>query len=160
MLKSLKDFSRRSILNEYDSLDKFINKWNEADKKQAIIKQLEEQGVLLDELRKDIGNDDIGDFDLILHIAYDKKPLTRSERVKNVLKKGYLYKYSEIARNILKDLLEKYSDNNELELTDTKILQLKPFEEYGSPMEIVKAFGGKEQYIKAVEELEYELYAG
>ncbi|MBE5820718.1 MAG: DEAD/DEAH box helicase [Clostridiales bacterium] len=158
--ESLKDFSRRSILNEYDSLDKFINKWNEADKKQAIIKQLEEQGVLLDELRKDIGNDDIGDFDLILHIAYDKKPLTRSERVKNVLKKGYLYKYSEIARNILKDLLEKYSDNNELELTDTKILQLKPFEEYGSPMEIVKAFGGKEQYIKAVEELEYELYAG
>lgn len=158
--ESLKDFSRRSILNEYDSLDKFINKWNEADKKQAIIKQLEEQGVLLDELRKDIGNDDIGDFDLILHIAYDKKPLTRSERVKNVLKKGYLYKYSEIARNILKDLLEKYSDNNELELTDTKILQLKPFEEYGSPMEIVKAFGGKEQYIRAVEELEYELYAG
>lgn len=158
--ESLKDFSRRSILNEYDSLDKFINKWNEVDKKQAIIKQLEEQGVLLDELRKDIGNDDIGDFDLILHIAYDKKPLTRSERVKNVLKKGYLYKYSEIARNILKDLLEKYSDNNELELTDTKILQLKPFEEYGSPMEIVKAFGGKEQYIKAVEELEYELYAG
>ena len=64
-----------------------------------------------------------------------------------------------MAQNILKDLLEKYSDNNELELTDTKILQLKPFEEYGSPMEIVKVFGGKEKYIEAVEELEDELYA-
>ena len=75
------------------------------------------------------------------------------------MKKGYLYKYSEIAQNILKDLLEKYSDNNELELTDTKILQLKPFEEYGSPMEIVDVFGGKDKYIEAVEELEEELYA-
>lgn len=157
--ESLKDFSKRSILNEYATLNDFINKWNSTDRKQAILNELKEQGVLLDELRKDIGNEDIGDFDLILHIAYDKKPLTRYERVNKVLKKGYLYKYSEMAQNILKDLLEKYSDNNELELTDTKILQLKPFEEYGSPMEIVKVFGGKEKYIEAVEELEDELYA-
>lgn len=157
--ESLKDFSKRSILNEYASLNDFINKWNSADRKQAILDELKEQGVLLDELRKDVGNEDIGDFDLILHIAYDKKPLTRYERVNKVLKKGYLYKYSEMAQNILKDLLEKYSDNNELELTDTKILQLKPFEGYGSPMEIVDVFGGKEKYIEAVEELEDELYA-
>lgn len=157
--ESLKDFSKRSILNEYTSLNDFINKWNTADKKQAILDGLKEHGVLLDELRESVGNKDIGDFDLILHIAYDKKPLTRYERVNNLLKKGYLYKYSEMARNILKDLLEKYSDNNELELTDTKILQLKPFEEYGSPMEITQVFGGKEEYLKAVEELEDELYA-
>ena len=157
--ESLKDFSKRSILNEYASLNDFINKWNSTDRKQAILNELKEQGVLLDELRKDVGNEDIGDFDLILHIAYDKKPLTRYERVNKVLKKGYLYKYSEMAQNILKDLLEKYSDNNELELTDTKILQLKPFEGYGSPMEIVDVFGGKEKYIEAVEELEDELYA-
>lgn len=157
--ESLKDFSKRSILNEYASLNDFINKWNSTDRKQVILDELKEQGVLLGELRKDLGNDDIGDFDLILHIAYDKKPLTRYERVNKVLKKGYLYKYSEMAQNILKDLLEKYSDNNELELTDTKILQLKPFEGYGSPMEIVDVFGGKEKYIEAVEELEDELYA-
>ena len=65
-----------------------------------------------------------------------------------------------MAQNILKDLLEKYSDNNELELTDTKILELNPFSEYGSPMDIVDVFGGKEEYIKTVEELENELYAG
>ena len=157
--ESLKYFSKRSILNEYASLNDFINKWNSTDRKQVILDELKEQGVILDELRKDVGNNDIGDFDLILHIAYDKKPLTRYERVNKVLKKGYLYKYSEIAQNILKDLLEKYSDNNELELTDTKILQLKPFEEYGSPMEIVDVFGGKDKYIEAVEELEDELYA-
>ena len=157
--ESLKDFSKKSILNEYASLHDFLNKWNSTDRKQVILNELEQQGVLLDELRKDVGIDDIGDFDLILHIAYDKKPLTRYERVNKVIKKGYLYKYSEMAQNILKDLLEKYSDNNELELTDTKILELKPFNEYGSPMEIVDVFGGKDRYIKAVEELENELYA-
>lgn len=157
--ESLKDFSRKSILNEYASLDDFLHKWNSTDRKQAILDELEVQGVLIDELRKDIGIDDIGDFDLILHIAYDKKPLTRYERVNNVIKKGYLYKYSEMAQNILKDLLEKYSDNNELELTDTKILELKPFNEYGSPMDIVDVFGGKDKYIEIVEELENELYA-
>lgn len=160
--ESLRDFSKRSILNEYASLNDFIHKWNEADKKQAILDELENQGVSLEALRKDIGNKEIGDFDLILHIAYDKKPLTRYERVNNVIKKGYLYKYSEIAQNILKDLLEKYSDNNELELTDTKILELKPFDQYsgGNPIKIVEIFGGKDKYIEAVKELEEELYAG
>lgn len=157
--ESLRDFSKKSILNEYASLNDFINKWNSTDRKHAILKELESQGVVLDELRKDVGMEDIGDFDLILHIAYDKKPLTRYERANKVIKKGYLYKYSEMAQNILKDLLEKYSDNNELELTDTKILELKPFEGYGSPMDIVEVFGGKDNYIKAVEELENELYA-
>lgn len=157
--ESLKDFSKKSILNEYASLDDFLHKWNSTDRKQAILDELEQQGVLIEELRKDIGIDDIGDFDLILHIAYDKKPLTRYERVNNVIKNGYLYKYSEMAQNILKDLLEKYSDNNELELTDTKILELKPFNEYGSPMDIVDVFGGKDKYIEVVEELENELYA-
>lgn len=157
--ESLKDFSKKSILNEYASLDDFLHKWNSTDRKQAILDELKQQGVLIEELRKDIGIDDIGDFDLILHIAYDKKPLTRYERVNNIIKKGYLYKYSEMAQNILKDLLEKYSDNNELELTDTKILELNPFNEYGSPMEIVDVFGGKDKYIEVVEELENELYA-
>lgn len=156
--ESLKDFSKKSILNEYATLNDFINKWNSTDKKQAILKELEQQGVLIDEIRKDIGIEDIGDFDLILHIAYDKKPLTRYERVNNIIKKGYLYKYSEMAQNILKDLLEKYSDNNEVELTDTKILELNPFNKYGSPMDIVDVFGGKNKYIKIVEELENELY--
>ena len=157
--ESIRDFTRKSILNEYSSLDEFINRWNSTDKKQAIIDELREQGVNLDLLRKDIGNDNIGDFDLILHIAYDKKPLTRKERAENVMKKGYLYKYSEVAQKVLRGLLEKYSDDNELELTNTKILELKPFDEYGSPMKIVKEFGGKEKYIEAVEELEDEIYA-
>lgn len=157
--ESLIDFSKKSILNEYADLNTFLNRWNNEEKKQAIIDELKEEGILLDALREEVGKYDISDFDLILHIAYDKKPLTRSERANKVMKKGYLYKYSEQAQRVLSMLLQKYQDSEILDLSDTKILQLKPFDEFGSPMKIAKMFGGKEEYIKAVEELEKVLYA-
>ena len=71
-----------------------------------------------------------------------------------------MYKYSEPAQRVLAMLLQKYQDSEIKDLTDTKILQLRPFDEYDNPMNIVKLFGGKAEYIKAVEELENELYAG
>ena len=158
--ESLIDFSKRSILNEYADLSTFINRWNNEQKKEKIIEELEKEGILLDALREEVGKKDISDFDLILHVAYDKKPLTKQERANNVLKRGYLYKYSEPAQRVLAMLLQKYQDSEIKDLTDTKILQLRPFDEYDNPMNIVKLFGGKAEYIKAVEELENELYAG
>lgn len=158
--ESIRDFSKKSILNEYADLKSFINRWNNEEKKQVIIEELKEQGVLLDILRKEAGYKHISDFDLILHIAYDKKPLTKQERANNVMKRGYLYKYSDIAQKVLAMLLEKYQDDKLIDLTDPKILELRPFDEYGSPMKIVKEFGGKEKYIEAVDELENELYVG
>ncbi|MBI5995668.1 EcoAI/FtnUII family type I restriction enzme subunit R [Clostridium perfringens] len=157
--ESLKDYSKKNILAEFSDLDTFIRKWNSEDKKQAIIDELIEHGVLLDALREEIGNPDIDDFDLICHIAYDKKPLTRHERANNVKKRGYLYKYSDMAQKVLESLLDKYSSDKCVELTDTKVLELKPFDEFGNPLKIVKAFGGKKKYIEAIKELEKEIYA-
>ena len=114
--------------------------------------------MLLDALREEIGHKDIDDFDLICHIAFDKKPLTKAERANNVKKRGYLYKYSEMAQQVLEALLEKYKDEGIAQLEDTKILKLKDFEKFGSPIKIVKLFGGKEGYLKAVKELEEEIY--
>ena len=160
MTESLKDYSKKNILAEFSDLDTFLRKWNSEEKKQAIIDELIEHGVLLDALREEIGNPDIDDFDLICHIAYDKKPLTRHERANNVKKRGYLYKYSDMAQKVLEGLLDKYSsDKNIDDLTDTKVLELKPFDKFGNPIKIVKAFGGKEKYIEAVKELEKEIYA-
>ena len=157
--ESLKDYSKKNILEEFSDLDTFLRKWNSEDKKQAIIDELIEHGVLLDALREEIGNPDIDDFDLICHIAYDKKPLTRSERANNVKKRGYLYKYSDIAQKVLESLLDKYSSDKSIDLKDTKVLELKPFDEFGNPLKIVKAFGGKKKYIEAIKELEKEIYA-
>ena len=112
----------------------------------------------MDAVREELGNTELDDFDLICHIAYDKKPLTKRERAENVKKRHYLYKYSDTAQKVIEALIEKYANDGIKEIEDTKILQLKEFAKIGSPMKIVKAFGGKEAYQKAVQELENELY--
>ena len=156
--ESLKDYSKKNMRDEFATLDEFLTRWNSEERKEAIVEELKEHGVLLDALREEIGHKDIDDFDLICHIAFDKKPLTKAERANNVKKRGYLYKYSDMAQKVLEALLEKYKDEGINELEDTKILKLKDFEKFGSPMKIVKLFGGKEGYLKAVKELEEEIY--
>ena len=157
--ESLIDYTRRNILGQYARLDAFLKKWNEAQKKQAIVDELREEGVLLDAVREETGQTDIDDFDLILHLAYDKAPLTRIERINNVKKRGYLYKYSELAQKVLGTLMDKYASDGLKEIEETKILQLTEFQQFGSPMKIVKEFGGKAAYEKAVKELEDEIFS-
>ena len=157
--ESIKDYSKKNILDEFATLDIFLNRWNSEEKKEAIIEELKEHGVLLDALREDIGNYDIDDFDLICHIAFDKKPLTKRERANNVKKRGYLYKYSDMAQNVLERLLERYMNEGIKNLEKTEILELDDFKEFGSPLKIVKLFGNKKKYIEAVRELEKEIYA-
>ena len=156
--ESLIDYTKKNILEQYARLDDFLNTWTKAQKKQAIIDELKDEGVLLEAVREELGKTELDDFDLICHLAYDKPPLTKSERANNVKKRNYLYKYSDIAQQVLKILLEKYANEGIKEIEETKVLQLKEFEKIGSPMKIVKAFGGKKAYQKAVHELENEIY--
>lgn len=156
--ENLIDYTRKNILGQYARLDMFLKKWNEAKKKQAIIEELMQEGVLLDAIREETGQRDMDDFDLILHLAYDKKPLTRAERVNNVKKRHYLYKYSELAQKVLGILMDKYASDGLKEIEETKILQLSEFQQLGSPIKLVKEFGGKQGYEQAVKELEDELF--
>lgn len=155
---NLIDYTRKNILGQYARLDMFLKKWNEAKKKQAIIEELAQEGVLLEAVREETGQADMDDFDLILHLAYDKKPLTRTERVNNVKKRHYLYKYSELAQKVLGILMDKYADDGLKEIEETKVLQLSEFQRLGSPMKLVKEFGGKQGYEQAVKELEDEIF--
>lgn len=156
--ESLIDYSKKNILKQYATLDDFLRNWTEAQRKQAIIDELQEEGVLLEALREEIGKTELDDFDLICHLAYDKAPLTKAERANNVKKRNYLYKYSDLAKEVLEALLNKYADDGIKEIEETKVLQLQEFAKFGSPMKIVKAFGGKDAYLKAVKELEDEIY--
>lgn len=156
--ESYKEYSRKQICSEYASLDTFLNKWNDADKKEAIINELEDHGILLANLAQEVGAE-YGDFDLICHIAYDMPPLTRKERADNVKKRNYFTKYGDQARAVLESLLDKYADEGITTIESPRVLKLKPFDSMGTPMEIINnAFGGKEEYEKAVRELEQELY--
>jgi type I restriction enzyme R subunit len=156
--ESYRDFSRKQIKSEFASLDEFLQRWNASKKKQAIIELLEEQGIILDNLAEQVGKE-YGDFDLICHIAYDQPPLTRKERANNVKKRNYFTKYGEQARIVLDALLDKYADKGISSIENPKVLNLKPFKDIGTPMEIINnVFGGKANYENALQELEQELF--
>ena len=156
--ESLKDYTRKNILNEYADLNEFINRWNSEEKKSAIIEELRERGVFLDAIKEEVGKD-LDDFDLILHLAFDQKPLTRQERANNVKKRDYFSKYSDVAREVLEALLDKYMNEGITELESMEILKLDPFKKIGTPTKIIKAFGGRDKYIQTIKELEREIYA-
>lgn len=158
--EDLKNYSKKNILQEYSTLNDFLTKWNSDEKRKVIIEELKNQGILLEALREEIKNPDLDDFDLICHIAYDKKPLTKSERAKNVKQKGYFEKYSEQAKNVLLALLDKYATDGVADFEDRTILQLEEFRQYGNPVTIVnKIFGGLQSYLAAVRELKSQIYA-
>lgn len=157
---SLKDHTKETIKSQFASLDEFLTKWNSADRKAAIIKELEEQGILVEALQNAV-NKELDLFDLICHTAFDMPPLTRKERASNVKKRNYFGKYGEKARKVMEELLNKYADQGIENIESLEVLKVKPFsdtEQFGSPIEIIQYFGGKEKYLEAVKELEKELY--
>lgn len=156
--ESLVDYTKKNIRKEFATLDEFLRKWTETEKKEELRLHLEEEGIFLEDLEDEVGCD-MDTFDLICHIAYDMPALTRKERANNVKKRNYFGKYSEKARIVLEKLLEKYSNEGIENIEDIKVLKLPDFQEIGSQLEIVKkVFGGKNEYEKAVRELVKELY--
>jgi type I restriction enzyme R subunit len=154
---SLKDHTREIIKGKYASLDDFLQVWNHADKKEAIIKELQEQGVMVEALYGAVDKE-VDLFDLICHVAYDMPPLSRKERANNVRKRNYFTKYGEQARKVLETLLDKYADEGVENIESIEVLRVKPFDDFGSPIEIIREFGSKQEYLDAVRELENELY--
>lgn len=155
---SITDYSRRNILQRYATLDAFLHAWDAEERKATIVEELENQGVLLSELREAAGDPAIDDFDLICHVAFDKPPLTRAERVRNVRKGGYLHKYSDQARAVIEALLDKYKDSGITQLEDLRVLQVEPFSAMDSPMNLARRFGGRDQFLQALHELRSRLY--
>jgi len=155
--ESLRDYTRKKIKKEFASLDDFLRRWDSSSKKQAIIQELEEVGVLFEPLADEVGKD-FGPFDLICHVAYGQPPLTRRERSENVKKRNYFAKYEEKARSVLASLLDKYADEGVENMEDINVLKLQPINQHGTPIEIIKSFGGKEKYLEALKELENQIY--
>ncbi len=154
---SLKDYTRSKVLEQYRSLDEFLNTWKSADKKQAIIEELMEQGIIFENLKEAV-NKEMDVFDLICHTAFDQPPLTRTQRAKTVRKGDYFDQYSDQAKKVLEALLDKYADEGIENIEDMKVLQVNPFDKFGSPVEIVQLFGGKQKYLEALNGLEKQIY--
>ena len=155
--ESLKDYSKKNIEKEFASLDEFIKKWNDAEKKEELIKELAEHGVLLEALREEVGLD-LDDFDLICHIAFDQPPLTRQERANKVRKRNYFSKYGETAQKVLNSLLDKYEREGITSIQHGSVLKVQPLNQMGSAVELVRAFGKKKDFDQAIKDLENEIY--
>ena len=157
--ESIVDYTKENIRGEYSSLDSFIREWRKDPDKSRIRDMLLERGIDLELLKADMGMSEVDDFDFICHLAYDKKPLTRRERANNVKKRDFLSRYSGVAREILEALLDKYMNLGIYEIGKAEVLKLDPFLKYGKPSKISSFFGGKEGYLKAVQELEEAIYS-
>jgi type I restriction enzyme R subunit len=155
--ESLKDYSRKNVRKAFASLDAFLTVWNDAEKKQAILEELAGNGVMLEELAEQVGRQ-YDAFDLICHVAFDAPPLTRKERAEKVKKRDVFAKYGGKARAVLDALLQKYADSGITSVESLEILKVDPLTAHGTPMEIVRLFGGRDGYLAAIRELETALY--
>ncbi|MFN1932642.1 EcoAI/FtnUII family type I restriction enzme subunit R [Escherichia coli] len=156
--ESFKDYTRKTLLKEYASLDDFTRKWQDADRKEAIIHELEQQGIIWEVLAEEVGKD-LDPFDMLCHVVYGQPPLTRKERAENVRKRNYFTKYSEAAQAVLDNLLDKYADAGVQEIESIQVLKLKPFDSMGTlPEIIITGFGDRNGYNQALSELENEIY--
>ena len=137
--------------------DDFLNTWSKAEQKRVIIHELEEQGLPLDALEEIVGRD-YDPFDLICHVAYDQPPLTRKERAQQVRKRNYFGRFGDKARAVMEALLDKYADQGIEAIEDADALKIVPFKAIGTPVEIIKAFGGRNQFQAALRDLENQIY--
>lgn len=157
--ESLKDFSKKTILSEYASINDFLTRWKESERKDVIVNELLDRGVAFEELRKEVGKD-LDVFDLILYVAYGKKPMTRSERIKKAQSNDYFAKYEGKSREIIDLLLVKYADQGITAIDGIEDLMVSPFTDYGTPIEIVDdIFGGRESYMQVIRNIENSLYS-
>ncbi|MBQ2314523.1 MAG: DEAD/DEAH box helicase family protein [Treponema sp.] len=155
---SIEDYTKESILGTYQTLENFIQTWNEEQKKEVIRNMLKDLGIDLELIKKEQNMTDVDDFDFICHIAFNQKPLTRRERAENVKKRDIFTKYGEAAKEVINALLDKYAELGIYDIESTEILKQNPFTKYGKPARIAALFGGNEKYRAALRELENELY--
>ncbi len=156
--ESLRDYTRINLRKKFDSLDAFLQTWQQADQKAALIEELEHHGVLLEALADEVGKE-LDPFDLLLHVAYDQPFLSRKERARRVKQRDVFTEYGPIARKVMDALLDKYADEGITAIESTDVLKIQPFTSLGSPVELVRSFGGRPQFVSAMKILERELYA-
>lgn len=156
--ESLRDYTRINLKKRYESLDDFLQAWDAADRKAVLLQELESQGVLLEALAEEIGKD-LDPFDLLLHVGWDQPPLSRRDRANKVKKRDPFAKYGPVARQVLESLIDKYADHGVETIESMEVLNVPPLTGFGTPMELVRSFGGKQQYLQALRSLEHELYS-
>ena len=152
------DYTRRNILELFGTEADFMAVWNGPEEKQAVIDRLREKGVIFEALKREIGNPDLDEFDVVCSIAYGRVPMTRELRASKARNSRFLAKYQGVCRDVLETLLNIYARTGVANIDNRMVLKTEPFLAYGGPVKILREFGGKTGYADAVRDLENSLY--
>lgn len=155
--ESLYAYSRRALLELFGTFEDFLKAWKVKDRRKVIAEMLLERGVILDDLEVAAGRD-FDAFDLIAHIAFDRPALTRRERAESAKRSTVFSQYGDVARHVLEELLEKYADQGSDTLDSIELLKVVPFPSLGTPIQLVRSFGDKSGYLRAVRSLDEAIY--
>ncbi|MBO4777857.1 MAG: restriction endonuclease subunit R, partial [Bacteroidales bacterium] len=157
--ESLTDYTRKNILEKFPNLNDFILRWNKSERKTAVIDEMAANGIFIDEIRKQYPQfNEMDVFDLVCHLAFDTKVITRKERVRKVKDSGYLKKYKDDALRVIEGLLDKYADNGIIDFEKLETLKLAPFSQIGNEIKILKLFNGKKGFEDTIKEIENIIY--
>lgn len=155
--ETVKDYTRKTVRQKFALFDDFLKFWSKAEQKRIIIHELEEQGVPLGSLEEIVGQD-FDPFDLICHVAYDEPPLTRKQRAAKVRADNYFTRYGEQARKVMEALLDQYADQGIEAIEAEDALKINCFKRFGTPVEIIRSFGGRQKFVAALRDLKDHLY--
>ncbi|MGB7922863.1 MAG: DEAD/DEAH box helicase family protein [Pyrinomonadaceae bacterium] len=155
------DYTAEQINRLYPSAIRFRKEWNNPEQRAAIIEHLEARGISFEELAEAINHPEADPFDLLCHVAFNAPLRTRRERADRVRrdKKDFFERYGPEAREILRELLEKYAEYGAAQFVLPDILKVPPISGYGNTGEIEKLFGGPQKLKRAVEQLQSLIYA-
>ncbi len=155
------DYTADKVRTLYRNAAELRNEWANPEKRREIIDKLEERGIDFDHLAETANQPDADPLDLICHLAFNAPLRTRRERAQRLRsdQPNFFEQYGAEARQILEDLLDKYTEHGTAQFVIPDILELPPINAHGNVIEIAERFGGVESLRNAVMQLQTLLYA-
>ena len=148
----------RPCARQYASLDDFLSAWNEAERKQAIVEELREQGVFLDELRR-AGRPRLRRLRPRLPRRLRPAAAHPPERADKVTKRNVFAKYGEQARAVLDALLDKYADEGIEQRRVARDPQGRPAHQpLARRSRSSSSSAARQSYLAAIRSSKHELY--
>jgi type I restriction enzyme R subunit len=154
------DYTAEKVRMLYRTPEDITAQWRDPAMREALIAQLADRGIDLDQLVEQTGQPDADLLDLLCHVAFDAPLLTRRQRAEKLRRNRHdlFDQYGAEAKEILSELLDRYTMHGTDQLRMPDALRIAPISHHGNPLEIAAKFGGAEQLRNAVNQLQDALY--
>jgi type I restriction enzyme, R subunit len=160
-LVEYQDFVTETVRALFPEAGFLRSTWASRLGREEVLAALERHGIDVAELVEKTGLGAADPIDVLVHLAWNQPLATRKERARRVRKEHveFFARYQPAAREVLSQLLDKYTDQGISQLDDLGVLQVPPISSLGTPAEIANRFGSTASLRKAVEQLASLVYA-